>query len=210
MRLLSLISLVFALPLPSFVVAEEPELTPAPVPAVNPLISCMAFGSCSNQEDPLPILRTVLEREPDLFVYLGDKDAGKEFPFKADSKEIFLKFWNKLTPSPCREHEGIYISYRFEDPKLGKRLQIILLDTRTFRDQPLRALFGSWRNDYLPDTNPNKTVLSDTQWEWLRARLEELAGLRIIGSSIQFGHQHNGWESWTNFPLELIKFVDLI
>ncbi len=235
--------------------AQEPKLPPVPVPAVNPLISRIAFGSCSNQDDPLPILRTVLEWEPDLFVYLGDNiygdtrdmklleakyaklsakkdfqnlraavptiatwddhdygdnDAGKDFPFKAESKEIFLKFWNEPTPSPRREHEGIYTSYRFEDAKLGKSLQIILLDTRTFRDQPLRAPFGSWRNDYLPDTNPNKTVLGDTQWEWLGARLEEPADLRIIGSSIQFGHQHNGWESWTNFPLEMIKFVDLI
>jgi len=131
MRLLSLISLGLALPLPSFLAAQEPRLPPAPVPAVNPLVSRIAFGSCSNPDDPLPILRTVLEWEPDLFVYL-------------------------------------------------------------------------------PDTNPNKTVLGDAQWEWLRDRLEEPADLRVIGSSIQFGHQHNGWESWTNFPLELIKFVDLI
>ncbi|MEM7385282.1 MAG: hypothetical protein AAF514_10085 [Verrucomicrobiota bacterium] len=38
----------------------------------------------------------------------------------------------------------------------------------------------------------------------------EPADLRIIGTSIQFGHQHNGWESWTNFPSEIRKMVDLI
>jgi len=233
----------------------EAKLPPTSAPDVHRLISRIAFGSCSNQDDPLPILRTVLEWEPELFIYLGDNiygdtrdmklleakyaklgakkdfqnlrtkiptiatwddhdygdnDAGKEFPFKAESKEIFLKFWNEPTPSPRREHEGIYTSYRFEDAKLGKTLQIILLDTRTFRDQPLRNPFPSWKNDYLPDTDPNKTVLGDTQWEWLRERLEEPADLRIIGSSIQFGHEYNGWESWTNFPLELIKMIDLI
>ena len=181
MRLLPLI--LWFLALPSVVAAQEPKLPPASVPAVNPLISRIAFGSCSNQDDPLPILRTVLEWEPDLFIYLGDNiygdtrdmklleakyaklgakkdfqnlraavptiatwddhdygdnDAGKEFPFKAESKEIFLKFWNEPTPSPRREHDGVYTRYRFEDTKLGKTLQIILLDTRTFRDQPLR------------------------------------------------------------------------
>lgn len=254
MRFIPLLLATFTL-IPAATVAQETKLPPVPMPAVNPLISRIAFGSCSTQDDPLPILKTVVEWEPDLFIYLGDNiygdtrdmklleakyaqlgakkefqalratvptiatwddhdygdnDAGKEFPFKAESKEIFLKFWNEPTPSPRREHEGIYTSYRFENAGLGKTLQIILLDTRTFRDQPLRSPFASWRNDYLPDTDPNKTILGDAQWEWLRTRLEEPADLRVIGSSIQFGHQHNGWESWTNFPHELIRFVSLI
>lgn len=238
-----------ALAVPS---AKQP---PAPAPAVNPLISRIAFGSCSTQDDPQPILRTVLEWEPDLFIYLGDNiygdtrdmqlleakyqklgrkkefqalrasvpviatwddhdfgenDAGKDFPFRKESKEIFLRFWNEPTESPRRNHEGIYTSYRFSDPASGKTLQIILLDTRWFRDPPLRSPFGSWKNDYLPDTDPAKTLLGETQWAWLKERLEEPADLRIIGSSIQFGHEYNGWESWTNFPRELMKMVKLI
>jgi alkaline phosphatase D len=234
---------------------QEPQQPPVAAPQVNPLISRIAFGSCANQDDPQPILRTVLEWEPELFVYLGDNiygdtrdmqllaekyaklgrrkeflalrtavptiatwddhdfgenDAGKEFPFKQESKEIFLKFWNEPPDSPRRAHEGIYTSYRFEDKNAGRSLQLILLDTRTFRDPPLKTPFGSWKNDYLPDTNPEKTLLGATQWEWLKQRLQEPADLRIIGSSIQFGHEYNGWESWTNFPQELIRMVDLI
>ncbi len=40
--------------------------------------------------------------------------------------------------------------------------------------------------------------------------MKEPADLRIIGSSIQFSHEYNGWESWTNFPRELLKMVELI
>jgi len=234
---------------------QEPLQPPIAAPQVNPLISRIAFGSCANQDDPQPILRTVLEWEPELFVYLGDNiygdtrdmqllaekyaklgrrkefvalrsavptiatwddhdfgenDAGKEFPFKQESREIFLKFWNEPAISPRREHDGIYTSYRFEDKNVGKSLQLILLDTRTFRDPPLKNPFGSWKNDYLPDTSPDKTLLGATQWEWLRNRLQDPADLRIIGSSIQFGHEYNGWESWTNFPRELMRMVDLI
>lgn len=236
-------------------ISEDPQRPPVPAPAVNPLITRIAFGSCSNQNDPVPILRTVIEWSPDLFIYLGDNiygdtsdmqllaskyatlgakrdfialrssvptiatwddhdygenDAGKDFPFKTESKEIFLNFWNEPTPSPRREHEGIYTSYRFEDARLGKSLQIILLDTRSFRDQPLKNPFPSWKNDYLPDTNPDKTILGAKQWAWLKERLQEPADLRVIGSSIQFGHEYNGWESWTNFPVELMKMVRLI
>lgn len=235
--------------------AQDAALPPLSVPAVNPLISRIAFGSCATQDEPQPILRTVLEWEPELFIYLGDNiygdtrdmklleakyaklaakkefqalraatptiatwddhdygenDAGKEFPFKDESKQIFLRFWNEPQASPRRDHPGIYTSYRFEDKTVGKSLQIILLDTRTFRDPPLQNPFGSWKNDYLPDTNPEKTVLGTEQWAWLKQRLQEPADLRIIGSSIQFAHEYNGWESWTNFPLELIRMVDLI
>jgi alkaline phosphatase D len=52
--------------------------------------------------------------------------------------------------------------------------------------------------------------LGEAQWNWLRERLLEKADLRIIGTSIQFGHEYNGWESWTNLPLELLKMVNLI
>jgi alkaline phosphatase D len=237
--------------------AQTPDakLPPAPEPTVHPLISRIAFGSCQTQDEPLPILRTVLEWEPELFIYLGDNiygdtndmavleakyaklgakkdfaalranvpaiatwddhdyganDAGKDYPFRKESKDIFLKFWNEPNPSPRRERDGIYASYRFEDKSVGKTLQIILLDTRSFRDPPLVSPLTSWKNDYLPDTDPTKTILGDVQWKWLEERLKEPADLRVIGSSIQFSHEYNGWESWTNFPRELLKMVDLI
>lgn len=247
--------LVSACWLAGYTYGQEVKSTPQAAPAANPLISRIAFGSCSTQDEPLPILRTVLEWEPELFIYLGDNiygdtndmklleskyaklgakkefqalraavpviatwddhdygenDAGKEFAFKQESKEIFLRFWNEPRPSPRREHEGIYVSYRFEDPASKRTLQIILLDTRSFRDQPLVNPFPSWKNDYLPDTDPNKTLLGDAQWKWLEERLKEPADLRVIGSSIQFAHEYNGFESWTNFPLEMIKMVNLI
>ncbi len=53
-----------------------PKLPPAPEPTIQPLISRIAFGSCQTQDEPLPILRTVLEWEPELFIYLGDNIYG--------------------------------------------------------------------------------------------------------------------------------------
>ena len=235
--------------------AQNPVSPPATAPAINPSISRIAFGSCSTQDEPQPILRTVTDWQPELFIYLGDNiygdtrdmqllqakydklgsrpefqqlrasmpviatwddhdygenDAGREYPFREQSKQIFLRFWNEPEQSTRREHPGIYTSYRFGDLGSGQSLQIILLDTRSFRDPPLKAPFSSWKNDYLPDTDPQKTLLGAEQWEWLKQRLLEPADLRIIGSSIQFGHEYNGWESWTNFPRELMRMVSLI
>jgi alkaline phosphatase D len=36
------------------------------------------------------------------------------------------------------------------------------------------------------------------------------ADLRIIASSIQFSHEYNGWESWTNVPNERQRMIDMI
>jgi alkaline phosphatase D len=143
----------------------------------------------------------------------GENDAGKEYPMKEQSRAIFLDFWKVPGDSPRRQHAGIYGEHRFTDK--GRVLQVILLDTRTFRDplkrnsRPLPA--GSpFKNDYQPDENPEKTLLGEGQWKWLKERLSEPADVRIICSSIQFSHEYNGYESWTNLPAEQQKMIDLI
>lgn len=140
----------------------------------------------------------------------GENDAGKEYPFKEESKEIFLEFWRVPAGSPRRDHPGIYGAQRIMvDDHV---LQIILLDTRTFRDRLARNPGDDdrFKNDYRPDDSPDKTLLGDEQWEWLEARFREPADIRIVASSIQFGHEYNGWESWTNLPAEQQHMFDLI
>lgn len=140
----------------------------------------------------------------------GENDSGKDYPMKEESREIFFEFWQVPAESPRREHPGIYGVHRFEQD--GHVLQVILLDTRTFRDR-LMANQGSdpaFKNDYQPDPNPEKTLLGTEQWNWLEGVLSEPADVRIIASSIQFGHEYNGWESWTNLPTEQQRMLDLI
>ena len=43
---------------------------------LNHLPSKIAFGSCSNQNKPQPVLDTVVTQNPDLFIYLGDNIYG--------------------------------------------------------------------------------------------------------------------------------------
>ena len=142
----------------------------------------------------------------------GWNDAGKEYEFKEQSKEIFMEFWQVPSDSPRRKHKGIYGSHILTDKSKQHTLQVILLDTRTFRD-PLMKRDRSrkeFKNAYQPDPNPEKTFLGDEQWKWLETELSKPADLRIVCSSIQFGHAYNGWESWTNFPAQQKKMYDLI
>ena len=137
----------------------------------------------------------------------GQNDAGKELPSKAASKRAFLDFWREPASSPRWDHPGIYTSsMRDQD---GLRLQVLVLDTRWFRD-PLKPNDGGGKNAYLPDPDPSLTLLGGEQWAWLEAALREPASLRIIMSSIQLAHEHNGWESWTNLPAEQQRMLELL
>lgn len=140
----------------------------------------------------------------------GENDKGRHYPFKKESKEIFMNFWEIPQDSDRRTHEGIYGS---EFVKIGdKTLQIIMLDTRTFRDDLLKnePKNPAYKNDYIPYTKKDSTILGKTQWKWLKKELSKKADIRIIASSLQFGHEYNGYESWTNMPHEQANFVDLI
>lgn len=140
----------------------------------------------------------------------GWNDAGKYFPFKAESKTIFMDFWGVPEDSPRRLHEGIYgVEYIERD---GHRVQVILLDTRTFRSNLKDCPNGdnSCKNDYIPHFDADSTFLGATQWAWLGEQLRQPADVRIIASSNQFAHAYNGWESWTNVPVERQRMIDLI
>lgn len=145
----------------------------------------------------------------------GWNDSGRHYPFKKESKEIFLDFWEEPADSPRRQHEGIYTSYLFEGN--GRRLQVILLDNRTFRDD-LRRYRGELSNDerffypldYYPHEIEDSTLLGEAQWQWLEGELRKPADLRIIGSGSQFSISFNGYEAWANFPHERQRMLDLV
>jgi alkaline phosphatase D len=140
----------------------------------------------------------------------GRNDAGKEYPFKAESKGIFLDFWQEPKSSARWQHEGIY--HAFTHGPEGSRVQFILLDSRTFRDPLLSSKGGGkdFKNDYRPHTDTTMTMLGEEQWEWLRGVLSEPADLRVVCTGTQFGISYNGYEAWANFPHERQRMVRLI
>ena len=133
----------------------------------------------------------------------GQNDAGREYPRKEESQEAFLDFWGVKENSPRRQQEGVYSSEILGSE--GRRVQIIMLDTRYFRTSLKRRL-----KRYVPDWNPASSMLGERQWTWLEAELKKPADVRIIGSSIQFASDRHGFETWGNMPLERKRLLDLI
>jgi alkaline phosphatase D len=139
----------------------------------------------------------------------GANDAGMGFPMKKESRRQFLDFWQVPAASPRRRHEGIYDAAAYGTP--GRRLQVILLDTRYFRSRLRPGRSPTWvRGPYLPDGRPGASLLGEAQWGWLEKRLREPARLRLVVSSIQVLSEHHGWEAWANFPREQERLFELL
>jgi len=140
----------------------------------------------------------------------GLNDVGGEFPHKAESERIFEAFWDVAEDDPRTSREGVYRKYSFGET--GKVLQIILLDTRTFRSKLKRMGWGQfWRKGrYKASIEYNQSVLGIEQWRWLEAALNEPADLRIVVSSIQILPTRSGWEHWGQFPMERAKVLNFL
>ncbi|MCS7159031.1 MAG: alkaline phosphatase D family protein [Gemmatales bacterium] len=140
----------------------------------------------------------------------GKDDAGAEYRKKRESQQVFLDFFGEPANSPRRQQEGIYDAVIL-GPQ-GQRVQIILLDTRYFRSplrrRPERPKRGE--GPYLPNPDPQTTILGPAQWRWLEAQLRLPAELRIIASSIQVIPDDHHWEKWGNFPHERQRLFELV
>jgi alkaline phosphatase D len=133
----------------------------------------------------------------------GQDDSGKDYPMKEESKKMFLDFWNDTKNIERQSHTGIYTSYFYGDS--AHLVQVILLDLRSFRT----GLIGK-DGKYQPNFDTTATLMGDTQWTWLKQELKKPAKVRVIGSSTQLCTEHNGWETWANFPLEQKRMFETI
>lgn len=148
----------------------------------------------------------------------GKNDAGAEFEGKQSAKDAFMDFFAVPQDSPVRSRGGVHDA-KIYGPE-GKRVQVILLDTRWFRGplrkmskdelRAARAESGKTVGRYLPDEESDSTMLGDEQWAWLAEQLKKPAELRLLVSSIQVVPLDHGWEKWGNLPRERKKLLDLI
>lgn len=138
----------------------------------------------------------------------GANDAGNEYALREESQQIFLDFWGFPASAPIREQEGIYHARVFE--RDGRRIQVIMLDTRYHRDALERGRRPGARGPYVATSDASKTILGEEQWTWLEGQLELEADVRIIASSIQIIADEHGYETWGNFPHERQRLYDLI
>jgi alkaline phosphatase D len=144
----------------------------------------------------------------------GDEDFGIDDPAAEPGKReavrrIFLDFFEVPSDSPRRTRPGIWDAMILGPP--GKRIQVILLDTR-FNRTPLKKRSILLRSDgpYAPSSDPAATYLGEEQWAFLGEQLRKPAELRLIVSDIQVELEEGNFEKWLNFPLERERLFALL
>ena len=181
------------------------------VEKVSPRMISDAYELLARHPDYSPFRRAV----PILAVWddhdYGKDDGGTEFEFKAQSKEMMLDFFGVAAGAEVRGRDGLYQAMTF-GPQ-GRRVQIIMLDTRWFRSSltPTDEWDAPGKERYLPSNDADEQIiLGDAQWVWLEQRLREPADLRLLVSSIQVISEGHGWERWGNHPAERQRFFELL
>jgi alkaline phosphatase D len=124
-------------------------------------------------------------------------------------------FFNEPENSERRKTPGIYDAKIF-GPE-GRRVQIILLDTRYFKSPFINDERSKEEKkelnivgNYKPNIDPEAALLGDEQWQWLEDQLNKQAEIRFIVSSTQIIANEKGMDEWGNFPLERKKLFTLI
>ncbi|GBF40764.1 phosphodiesterase I [Leptospira ellinghausenii] len=136
----------------------------------------------------------------------GINDSGAEYGDKINSRNVFLKYVLPMMPKQISlgtdNNEGIFYSYWI--PFQGKKIHIVIPDTRYFRS-PLEKSFYSYltgKSQYSPSSDTTRTILGKEQWEWLTKELSKPSDLLIFVSSIQVLPTEQPFEKWNNFPHE--------
>ncbi|MFZ5616671.1 MAG: alkaline phosphatase D family protein [Pseudomonadota bacterium] len=141
---------------------------------------------------------------------MGLNDGGADYQYKEQSEKLFEYVWAIGADDERAQRPGVYGSWITGEE--GKRVQIIMLDTRYFRSplKPTDEPNAHGKERWLPDADPSKTMLGEAQWAWLDGELKKPAELRLLVSSIQVMSEGHGWEAWREFPLEREKLYDVI
>jgi len=144
----------------------------------------------------------------------GKNDGGAEFEIRDESQKLFHDFFGTPSDSPRRNRKGVYSAATF-GPN-GKRVQVIMLDTRYYRaglktgNPATIAPYGLIRKPYLPSEDAAAMFLGDEQWKWLEEQLKMPADVRLLCSSIQVISEDHPFEKWANIPAERNRLYKLI
>lgn len=139
---------------------------------------------------------------------LARNDCGADAPLRPAARRYFLDAFGEPAGSPRRSRPGVWDSRLIGPP--GRRVHVILLDTRSARG-PLRPKSSEGLpGRYEPDPGPSARLLGEEQWTWLAEELRRPAELRLLCSSIQLLADGHGFESWGLLPAERERLFALL
>ena len=138
----------------------------------------------------------------------GINDGGRNWAYKNIAKNLFLDFFSVNSNDVRYKRDGIYNSN--DILLLNKKIKIVSLDTRYFKDDFILNQDRTLNKKYKIDYNKNKTILGKEQWKWLNNEFKKEYDLLILLSSFQVLSTSHGWEKWNNIFYEREKLLKLL
>lgn len=135
----------------------------------------------------------------------GQNDSGASYGKREEAQQVFLDFLHEPADSKRRKTPGIYDAVYLD---AEKRVQLILLDVRFFRSDWVGDKVAEMR--YRPVYEPGRTMLGETQWQWLESQLRLPAQVRLVATGVQVVNDTHGYECWGLFPLERDRLFQMI
>jgi len=199
----------------------------------------IAFGSCGLHFGKNRIYKNIIEKEPDLWIALGDniyadtedmdKMAAKYAQLAANpnfqalrEKVPIIATWDdhdfggndqgKHYPKK-EESQRQFLSF-FNEPEGSPRwAQEGVYTSYDYGkgDRKVRIILLDTRY-HRDDPGPEDAdILGEAQWQWLEEQFRTSdAVINIIGTSIQFINEFKPFENWAKFPKAQQRIIDLI
>ena len=198
----------------------------------------VAFGSCHKGTKPFPVLDTIVEQKPDIFIWVGDNIYG-------DSKDVAVlrKKYDRLLnlPSYQKLATATTIIGTWDDHDYGKdnagkefpakeasqkeflRFLKVPKESLRWQREGVYSLFDLGEGAHsirfiLLDTRYHRdelgsdgTILGEEQWRWLEESLvNSPASVNVMVSSIQVLPKDHRFEKWDDFPKERQRLLALL
>jgi len=123
----------------------------------------------------------------------GMNNGGHEYADRDASQGLFLDFLDEPLDSPRRSRPGMYNAWTYGP--VGKRVTLILLDVRYFKDAEQGGLLG------------------EEQWIWFEKTLQRHSdsNLYLIGSGIQvLAPDRPSGEKWGAYPRDKARLINTL
>ncbi len=201
-------------------------------------INRIAFGSCSAHFGKQRIWNTVIDKKPDLWIWLGDNiyadtEDMEKMAYRYAQLDSNMNYQRLKSTVPMiatwDDHDFGGNNLGRHYPKKAESQQLFLKHFNEPKDSPrwnqegiyISYTYGSGDRKvkiYMLDTRyhrddpgPEADMLGEAQWAWLEQEFRSSdATINIIASSVQFVNEFKPFENWVKFPKSQQRLVDLI
>lgn len=201
-------------------------------------VNRIAFGSCSAHFGKQRIWKSVVEKAPDLWIWMGDniyadtEDMAKmAYRYAQLDSNLNYRLLKNSVPmiATWDDHDfgGNDVGRHY--PKKEESKKQFLTFFHEPEDSPRwerSGIYASYLYGVGPRTvkvilldtrynrdfpGPEADILGEEQWKWLEQEFrDDRAAITIIGSSIQFVNNFKHFEAWGKFPAAQKRMIDLM